>query len=477
MVVFALATVLRAIPEFLAGRYPVGFDVTSAYPYAIIEFGSQPIAWVVGQTPLFYALMWTVYSVSGLDVYTLLKTTGPLLYGALSVSFLIFLYSFLKFSALKSTVGAILFILQPITLRISWDLFHNEFGLVLMFLTLGALGSGMNKKGLIIGSLAILTVLAHPLAGILLFAILIGRLTVKGISKVNLRELLVFAPAILVFTVTVWALMLPPVPINRIISIAPNPSATAPSPLQNVYRDDFRFIGASYWQIFGYVGMLFVASFGPLLPLVAKGYFREPAITVMTAVLGLGAFSVLVSPSASIPFYYRWEMMLIIPFAIFATNGLDKIGALLIQRRRYLIGILLSFSLIAVGYSSGLFSFMGAYGVNSFAPATMVQSSIPSSHIDDAIASLRWLNANSRPNSYILMDERYLSFSYVNLGSNFDLAVQPGGPPFQGAVETILIQHPAALYLIWDGRISIKGFSPLHNGQYTTIYQFSDQSE
>ena len=39
---FVVAAVLRAIPEVLAGRYPVGFDVNAYYPYLILSFPSIP---------------------------------------------------------------------------------------------------------------------------------------------------------------------------------------------------------------------------------------------------------------------------------------------------------------------------------------------------------------------------------------------------------------------------------------------------
>src|SRR2546427_7233582 len=73
LLVFAVAVVLRVIPEILAGRYPVGFDVTAAYPLIITTFPSERLVTMLGQAPLFYALMWSVYSVTKIDIYTILK--------------------------------------------------------------------------------------------------------------------------------------------------------------------------------------------------------------------------------------------------------------------------------------------------------------------------------------------------------------------------------------------------------------------
>jgi len=469
--VVTVAIVLRSIPEILAGRYPVGFDVTAAYPFIIATFPSESLVTMLGQAPLFYALIWSVHSVSGIDIYTILKVTGPVLYGALAASFFVFLSSFLKFSMFKSLVGTLLFVFQPITLRISWDLFHNELGLILMIATLAVLGTIRSHKRLIGSVLSVLTVLVHLIAALLLFAVIVGQTSVRGLSRDSLRQLTPVVPAVGLFLVALLAFYMP-VQGSRVIFLAPNPNASSPSILQNVYHDDFRFIGASYWLIPAYVGMLFVVSFAPLLPLAAKGVSREPSMNWMTGLLALGSFSVIVSPSASIPWYYRWEMLLIIPLTVFSLHGLEKMRLFVRSNYRFLTGLLLGFLVIGAGYSSGLLSYMGVYGVNSYAPATMVQSSIPPSHIDDTVTSLKWLNSNSPRNSYLLTDERFLSFGYLTLRDDFRFAIQPGGMPFRGAVDRIVASNPSALYLVWDSQVALPGFSLSHAGSNTWIYQY-----
>ena len=471
MLAFSVAVVLRAIPEILAGRYPVGFDVTAAYPLLITSFPSESFVMMLGQAPLFYALMYSIYAISGIDIYTLLKATGPVLYGGLSLSFLFFLNRFLKFSMFKSFVGTLLFVFQPITLRISWDMFHNELGLVLMFLTLGVIGTSWSHKRLLVVALGIFTVLAHPIAAVLLFTVVIGKSSAGGLSTANLRQLVTLTPAFGLFIAALWAFYQPAAD-SRVIFLAPNPSASSPSILQNVYRDDFRFIGVSYWVIPAYVGMLFIVSFAPLLPLATKGVLHEPSMTWLTGLLAIGSFSVIAFPYASIPWYYRWEMLLVIPLAVFAVHGVEKMSLFLHSNRRYLIGLVLGFLVLATGYSSGFISYMGVYGVNSFAPATMVQSSIAPSHIDDTLTSLKWLNVNSPKDSYLLMDERFLSFGYLTLRKDFRLVTEPGGLPFRDATERISAFHPSALYLVWDSQVTIPGYSLAHSGSYTWIYRY-----
>jgi len=80
------------------------------------------------------------------------------------------------------------------------------------------------------------------------------------------------------------------------------------------------------------------------------------------------------------------------PFAVFAANGVDRLGLLQRRRQRAFGLLLVSFIVLGLGYSTGAFSYMGLYGVGSYAPGTMVQSSIATSDIDDAFGALRWLN-------------------------------------------------------------------------------------
>src|SRR5437899_6812446 len=90
-VVFALAALLRSIPEVLAGKYPVGFDVNAYYPYLTLSFPSISALDLLKAGPLFYGVMWFIQFITGADIFLLLKIAGPIIYGILSASFLIFL--------------------------------------------------------------------------------------------------------------------------------------------------------------------------------------------------------------------------------------------------------------------------------------------------------------------------------------------------------------------------------------------------
>src|SRR3989442_10277940 len=169
VLVFALAAFLRSIPEVLAGKYPVGFDVNAYYPYLIMSFPSISALDMLKAGPLFYAVMWFIQTISGADVFLLLKLAGPVIYGMLAASFLVFLVKFLNLPLQKATFGTVLLILQPIALRISWDLVRNELGLAFGLVALASLKTNWKQKYVIAGSLGVLAVLEHPLAAGLMF--------------------------------------------------------------------------------------------------------------------------------------------------------------------------------------------------------------------------------------------------------------------------------------------------------------------
>src|SRR2546428_6445673 len=195
IVVLAVAAMLRAIPEVLAGKYPVGFDVNAYYPYLILSFPSIPALDLLKAGPLFYGVMWFIQFITGADIFLLLKIAGPIIYGILSASFLIFLVKFLKLSIQKATFGTVLLVLQPIALRISWDLFRNELGLAFGLVALASLRTDWQLKYVVGGSLAVLAVLAHPLAAVLMLVGTFGLLLSTKLNSERLKVVASFVPS------------------------------------------------------------------------------------------------------------------------------------------------------------------------------------------------------------------------------------------------------------------------------------------
>src|SRR5256712_12068677 len=409
MVVFAVAAVLRSIPEVLAGKYPVGFDVNAYYPYLILSFPSISALDLLKAGPLFYGVMWFIQLIPGADVFLLQKIAGPVIYGILSASFLVFLVKFLKLSLQKASFGTALLILQPIALRISWDLFRNELGLAFGLVALTSLKTNWRQKYVIAGSLGVLAVLAHPLAAVLMFAGGFGLLLSTKLNRERVKIIVSFAPSAILFLAAAFVLYFIPPGQSSVITLSADPNGSSHAVLYSAFLVQDGFLGPAHLDAIEHAGLLFFFSFAPILAFVAKGFWYEPTLVAITAWTGLASFSFVLSPNLSIPIYWRWEILLIFPFAIYSLKGLDKLGLFNPGRafaRRILIGF---FLLLALGYSTGAFSYMGSYGVNSFAPGTMVQGSIRQDQIGASLSSLTWLKSYAPANSMLLSDERFIS--------------------------------------------------------------------
>src|SRR5437899_5866504 len=169
--------------------------------------------------------MWFIQFITGADVFQLLKIAGPVIYGILSASFLVFLVKFLKLSVQKATFGTVLLILQPIALRISWDLFRNELGLAFGLVALASLKTNWRQKYVIAGSLGLLAVLAHPLAAVLMFVGTLALLLSTKINRERLKMIISLAPSAVLFLAAAFILYFVPQGQSTIITLSADPNA------------------------------------------------------------------------------------------------------------------------------------------------------------------------------------------------------------------------------------------------------------
>ncbi len=455
----------------LAGSYPVGFDVNAYYPAQVATFPSNSLIETIRLEPLFYALVWMAHSLSTADVFFLLKITGPVLYGALSLSFLVFVRRFLHFEIQKATFGTLLFILQPITLRISWDLFRNELGLSLGLLALASLRISWSHRQLLAGFLAFLAVLTHPLSAILMFVGVIGFLFGAKTNLERLKLMGALTPSSLLFLLELFFVYFVPLKLASVVTLAPDGESAAV--LFGTFYSQAGFLSPAYYQAVRNAGLLFFLCYAPISFFIIKGVFREPTLAAMTMWLAICSFSFAVSPLLSIPIYWRWEILLIIPFSIYSLRGIDKIGLFQPKRQLHRTVMIAFFLALAVGYASGAFSYMGVRGVNNYAPSSMVQGSLRADQAQAALSSLTWLTSHAPDYSVLLTDERFLSYAELAGGQHLRILVHPGGPPSSDSVSAALRLKPEALFIIWDSSWYFPDFSPVRIDNGIVILQYT----
>lgn len=493
--IFILGVALRLIPELIVKKYPVGYDTTAHYPFIILNFGNVSLMDALRIAPLFYIIAYLLVQAVGMNVFTLLKLIGPLLYGSLAVAFYFFLRNGLEWRDKRGFIGALIFALQIVTLRISWDMFRLELGLIFAFITLGLVGMKNQRKNYLIAATSMLTVLAHQIATIiLLFSMGWLLLSKYKLSRKTLLTALPLIPSAILFLIILYiTFLVPPLQDPRVIGLSPK------TPFSSYFKIDPRFFKGSYFLIARNIGMLFLFCYGLISPFMIRGFRKHEVLNPMLTILSIGSFTPLMIPFISLPAtYWRWIILLIIPFSAYSANGLMKFKRLW---RRHSIGvilILLFFSSLALSYASGTIPLRSMYfrlkgekpqplnpNHTSFDPIASVATYIPSSMIassitvgdvtegtEDAIASLEWLNKRAPENSCLLIEERFNSLARLYTSKNLTLGVYMAFYPVSMALQKARTYNFERIYLIWYSGVEIEGFKEVYRHGVIAIYEY-----
>src|SRR5438067_5977677 len=82
---FLLPFTVRAIPEIIAGPYPIGWDTIAFYVPSTLDWaaGKDGLLFMIGEAPLLYMISVPVYLISRVDPVWIFKVLGPMLYGCM----------------------------------------------------------------------------------------------------------------------------------------------------------------------------------------------------------------------------------------------------------------------------------------------------------------------------------------------------------------------------------------------------------
>src|SRR2546425_4510806 len=85
---FLLPFTVRAIPEVIAGPYPIGWDIIAFYVPNTLDMaaGRLNIWGVLGSGPLMYAIVVPIYILTRISPILLFKALGPILFGGLGLA-------------------------------------------------------------------------------------------------------------------------------------------------------------------------------------------------------------------------------------------------------------------------------------------------------------------------------------------------------------------------------------------------------
>lgn len=406
LIVFLTPFALRMVPEILAGPYPVGWDVIAYYIPNLLDWsaGRKNVWEMIGSPPLLYAIVLPIFEATRNNVVLLFKILGPTLFGALGYTIFRFCKNNLLWSD-KKAAGAVLFITTcfPV-LRISWDAFQIELGLIFFLTALSVRTLSESKRYAVRSGLLALSVLSSQLVGVVVVGYtLIGLLQT---SKMNhLLEFLHELPSSILFILVFWA--------TFVMSKGLGWTILGPVSLSS--------------SIYGSVAFLVYANalVAPAIILGARLLRKSVLITwilVCTGGLVLSALPVPVLQDLG----YRWVLIESIPLLLTAFQGYVRLDSMKMElRTKSFLRVVRGTGILSLVVCASLFvalpaelSFPYFTIFPNYIPSSMVQSSVPSSDYANVANAFSWLNSHLQQDSVLITHMAFYGWAKVYLSSD-----------------------------------------------------------
>jgi hypothetical protein len=304
---FFIPLAIRSIPEILSWPYPLGLDTLNMV--STIQSGNVLLSgvWSYVHSQLFYTFETLAYWLTG-NINVVMKFFGPVLMGCVALMMYLYARHGLGWSGFKSFLVALLVGTYFVSLRNSWDLYAQSFGLIFLLATLVVLRAYHAKwRFPLIFSFMFLTIFSHQLVSVIMFFVLgleAIRLSVKDNKREGLYLLVSLALAGSFFLFRTYS------PQAGVISIPATDIGSAP-PL------DFAL----------FVGGLLVFCYALILPLVALGFRYLKDSILRNWIVWCVAIPLLLAIFPYLPLFYwnRWVYLLVYPLLFFAVAGLGKL--------------------------------------------------------------------------------------------------------------------------------------------------------
>jgi len=428
---FLIPFTIRAIPDLIAGPYPIGYDTISSY---------VPLmhAWASGGTAsqlnpqiggwLIFALFGLAYSATRIDPITIAKFAGPVIYGVLGFSEYVFAQRILKWDNRKALLLVFFASIYFVSLRMSLDLFRNTLGLALMLLTLAFGKDVKSNRGLLeFSALVFLVTLTHLLVATLLVSlVLIEALSRRGPDWKRVTSVL---PAVAYFVISLVGFQ------NQGITVIIDNNPTV-EPLSAYTFSVYIFLPLIPMAVLG------ARSLGSSL---MRNWLVICSLGILVATTPLSVSAQLVSPD-------RWSLMMFLPLVALSTEGFSLL-------RRSIPGTLNWGPLIATAWLFLLLllatTYVGLQAENAFpyyryfGPSSMLQSSVPLRDSPDVVNSFQWLSSNIQTNSVIIAPNAVYGWaSEYYTGKAAILTFKPG-TTFDAMLQQALQQGYTTLYTVW----------------------------
>lgn len=408
-----IAFVIRLVPEYLIGHYPIGYDTFTAYTVVMSGIVNHTSNYLTLSTltsqNFLYSFFQIALSIHHFDILFLMKAFGLILYALLALSTYLMLLKGLRIEPKKAFYITLFYIISLAALRVSWDLFRNELGLIFLNLFLIGLFNLVKKfdwcyLGLALAS-TLLVFMSHQIVSLLLLFILfcfaVSLLTIKYQDRSKYIPVIGF---ILLIALSPIYLHLD---IHGLTLFVENSDSTLIG--QGLYLYLLMY-GAAL--IFVIIGLIRLFKSQKLIPLVFGYWF-------------IGLSFIAIEPyifSTKLFFLWdRWLYMLALPVAILAFYGVEYVAELKLFKP-LATEVVLLFLIVLVNYRSLPFTFSTA-GIRNNIPSeaafphSLAWNSIGEVQNNDVDILMNYLKAYQKP--YVLVADGRFTGLFSLEGKNF----------------------------------------------------------
>jgi len=486
---FVVALAVRSIPEIKAGIWPIGYDTFNTYVAELATYHGPLLNWLKTANLIYFIFL--PGKLLGVDPSFLVKFFGPIFFGLLVVSFFYWTRQFLKFNQIKAFLAGLLIIFQLATLRLSWDLYRNELGLIFLFLALIYLVKLDKTKNLIIFTcLAVLVVLSHELATVLLLLMMV----IYGLSLIFQRKYRV-----------AWRLAIPLILTGSIFTLVLGSSGQALYDPHVIFTSESNYLvwryfyqyqkDMSYQMLFVTISGLFWLCYGFLIGPALYGFWllrKNLILTVLTLWLLIGTFSSLIFAGTGIIVWERWLIILAFPLTVYAVEGIFKLGEILAKpkkwgKRRKVLATTLAI-IFWLGFI-GLFLYravpfltksyqdarppLADDQLNEYFPRTMIHNSVGIWKIEDVLECIDWLNKNVPSDAAVIVDNRWrgLMLTHFDLDNRYIITNAWSEQWPRQTYEFAVLEGFKDVYLIWNTSKEIRYFDLVFSRGHIGIFK------
>jgi hypothetical protein len=487
--------IIRSIPNLLTA-HPVGYDT--------IDYATQLYDWknmlqdpnIIFQTPLFILQSDFLFILSNLEPFIILRVLQPVIYGFLVASFYYVCKVLYNWNSKWVFFGTLLFSVQTVALRISWDLLKNELGLVLLLITLTRLKKPRTFSFVL---LTILIVLSHQIISFMLLGIIFFLVMGYYIRNdyVRIKNLLLSSIPFFIFVALLFFFHIGLINLNNeidrsiflpIITSIPIVKSL-PFPFINyMIGEGLTNYQQSYFFLLVDVFSLYVASFLLILPfmiyelvVVRKKTFRNllNPINIWTILCSVPILNVILFPIFALFSWHRWMFMLIVPYSIYATIGIMNLSTKFRSnslRKYFHISILIILFIASLLYSlmphtNSLSLYSTFNPASKYSPTTMMRNTVSLHDVPNLPTVVTWADHNLDSKSCLLVKDAFVDWVKILSSTNLTVFNYKNQDVLAGFNYVRNLNYNDIFWLWWDNGIGLQWYGQIIPSYFVPVYQ------